>query len=59
MIDHIPNTKKMKNTYKIGRVEDLHLPDLAAAGVGEVAVVIVNGESTQTLAVGRRVPDRV
>ena len=48
-----------KSTYQVGRIKDLHLSDLTAARIGEVAVVIVDGERTQTVAVRGRVTNRV
>ena len=46
-------------TYEVCRVEDLHLANLVAAGVGEVAVVVVHREGAQSVGVGGRVADRV
>ena len=49
----------LETTHEVDAVEDLHFADLAAAGVGEIAVVVVGGERAQPRGVRRRVTDRV
>ena len=46
-------------TYQICTVEDLNFSDLITTGIGDIAVVIVDGESTQTLWIRRGVSYRV
>lgn len=48
-----------KKPYQIDRVKNLHFSNLVTAGVGQKAVVIVDGQGTQSVGVRGRVPNRV